>query len=209
MRRSGLMFCAAALIASGGALLLQAAYIPAKALVAQALLERAWERAQAGDPNAKPWPWADIAPVAKLEIARLHWRAIVLDGASGEAMAFGPGHMPNTPQIGKRGTAVIAGHRDTHFRTLRHLRPGDRVSAVTAKGTVSFRVSEMRVVRADASGLDVSDGGGTGARLALVTCYPFSGVLNSPWRYVVIAEREPASPVAKSPDGERWFRSRS
>jgi sortase A len=100
--------------------------------------------------------------------------------------------MPNTAAIGMSGTTVIAGHRDTHFRVLRELRPGDRVTATTTRGAVSFRVSDRRVVRADASGLDVSDGGPTGMRLALVTCYPFSGVLSSPWRYVVIAEREPA-----------------
>jgi sortase A len=194
MRRVATRLCAVALIAGGGALLLQAAYIPAKALVAQALLERAWDAARSGDADARPWPWADIAPVARLEIARLRWGAIVLGDSSGEALAFGPGHMPNTAAIGTPGTAVIAGHRDTHFGVLRELRAGDRVTATTQRGAMSFRVSETRVVRADASGLDVNDGGASGARLALVTCYPFSGVLNSPWRYVVIAEREPDTP---------------
>jgi hypothetical protein len=54
-------------------------------------------------------------------------------------------------------------------------------------------VVEMRVVRDDASGLDPEDNGPTGARLALVTCYPFNGVLRSPWRYVVLADREPST----------------
>ena len=55
----------------------------------------------------------------------------------------------------------------------------------------AFRVVETRVVRADASGLDPTEGGPTGARLALVTCYPFDGVLRSPLRYVVL-------PIARS-----------
>jgi sortase A len=183
-----------ALIA-GAAFIASALYIPAKAIVAQALLERAWHRTQAGD-AARPWPWADIAPVAEIDIPRLHRREIVLEGASGAAMAFGPGHMPNTAAIGTKGTAVVAAHRDTQFRYLGRLSKGDRIAAVTKDGQrTQFRVVEARVVRADASGLDPKDPGTTGARLALVTCYPFSGVLHSPLRYVVIADRddEPAS----------------
>ena len=165
-------------------------YIPAKAALAQFLLERAWAKTQAGESSVKPWSWADISPVAEIEIPRLHRRAIVLEGASGEAMAFGPGHMPNTPMIGGAGTAIIAAHRDTQFRFLGDLKPGDAISATTAEGRrSSYRVVAMRVVRADASGLDPMDKGPTGSRLALVTCYPFSGVLHSPLRYVVVADR--------------------
>lgn len=182
------------LLGAGTALVASALYIPAKAALAQVLLERAWERAQAGEPDAKPWPWADISPVAVLGVPRLKRRSIVLEGASGEAMAFGPGHMVNTPPIGARGTAVVAAHRDTQFRYLREIVEGDRIVVRTADGDDSaFRVVEIRVVRADASGLDPDDSGPTGARLALVTCYPFNGVLLSPWRYVVLADREIAT----------------
>jgi sortase A len=180
--------------AAGGVLVTWGLYIPAKAALAQVLLERAWQRTQAGEPGAKPWPWADISPVAVLEIPRLRRRSIVLEGASGEAMAFGPGHMQNTPAIGERGTAVVAAHRDTQFRYLRDVVEGDRIVAETPGGqTRAYRVVEMRVVRADESGLDPEDSGPTGARLALVTCYPFNGVLRSPWRYVVLADRVPGT----------------
>jgi sortase A len=180
-----------ALLAAGTAMVASALYIPAKAALAQVLLERAWARTQGGEAGAKPWPWADISPVAVLEVPRLKQRSIVLEGASGEAMAFGPGHMSNTAPIGGRGTAVVAAHRDTQFRYLREVRDGDRIVVHTADGRHSaFRVVEMRVVRADASGLDPADGGPTGARLALVTCYPFNAVLRSQWRYVVLADRE-------------------
>ena len=74
---------------------------------------------RAGENGVRPWPWADITPVAVLEVPRLGERSIVLEGASGQAMAFGPGHMINTPPIGARGTAVVAAHRDTQFRYLR------------------------------------------------------------------------------------------
>lgn len=180
-----------ALLAAGTALVASALYIPAKAALAQVLLERAWTRTQDGEAGARPWPWADVSPVAVLEVPRLKQRSIVLEGASGEAMAFGPGHMSNTAPIGGHGTAVIAAHRDTQFRYLRDMQDGDRIVVQTADGRHSvFRVVETRVVRADASGLDPADSGPTGARLALVTCYPFDAVLRSTWRYVVLADRE-------------------
>jgi sortase A len=179
------------LLAAGTALVASASYIPAKAVLAQVLLERAWERTQAGEIGARPWTWADITPAAVLEVPRLKQRSIVLEGASGQAMAFGPGHMTNTPPIGTRGTAVVAAHRDTQFRYLRDVENGDRIVVDTADGRRSaFRVVETRIVRADASGLDPDDNGPTGARLALVTCYPFNGVLRGPLRYVVLADRE-------------------
>jgi sortase A len=53
-----------------------------------------------------------------------------------------------------------------------------------------FRVAALRVVKANASGLDPADAGPTGARLALVTCYPFDGVVRGPLRYVVLADHE-------------------
>jgi sortase A len=184
----------AGMLAAGTALAGWGLYIPAKAALAQVLLERAWERARAGEPNVRPWAWADISPVAVLEVPRLGKRSIILEGASGQAMAFGPGHMTNTPMISTRGTAVVAAHRDTQFRFLRDLVEGDSVGIETADGSHStFMVIETRIVRANASGLDPNDGGATGARLALVTCYPFDGVLRSPWRYVVLAERQTES----------------
>lgn len=189
-----LRLTAFALMAAGAALVASALYIPAKAALAQLLLERAWARTQAGEGAVRPWPWADITPVAVLEVPRLGERSIVLEGASGQAMAFGPGHMINTPPIGARGTAVVAAHRDTQFSYLHDVREGDRIVVETADREQSaFRVVETRIVRADASGLDPGDGGPTGARLALVTCYPFNGVLRGPLRYVVVADREIAT----------------
>jgi sortase A len=39
--------------------LFDALWIPVKAELAQHLLERSWLRTLAGEPDAKPWPWAD------------------------------------------------------------------------------------------------------------------------------------------------------
>ena len=186
LRKTG----AALLTLLGAALVASSLYMPAKAALAQFLLERAWARVEHGEANAKPWPWADMSPLAEIEVPRLKARAIVLEGASGQAMAFGPGHMANTPAIGARGTAIVAAHRDTQFAMLKEVKIGDLVTAETRDGKrTRFRVTSMRVVKADASGIDPAGTGPGGARLALVTCWPFDGVLHSPLRYVVMADR--------------------
>ena len=85
----------------------QGAYIHAKALVAQVLLERAFEKTIATGHETKPWSWADTWPVARIEVKRLHARAIVLAGSSGQALAFGPGHVERTPEAGDAASPSI------------------------------------------------------------------------------------------------------
>jgi len=51
----------------------------------------------ASEREVKPWSWADTWPVARIEVKRLHASAIVLAGSSGQALAFGPGHVELAP----------------------------------------------------------------------------------------------------------------
>src|SRR3984885_10858558 len=133
----------------------QGAYIHAKALLAQVLLERAFDQTIAtGDPT-KPWSWADTWPVARIEVKRIGASAIVLSGSSGQALAFGPGHVETTPDAGERGVAVYAAHRDTHFRFLRDVAIGDEIDITRGDGkTFHYRADSAAVVRFDASGID-------------------------------------------------------
>src|SRR6201992_1986751 len=112
----------------------QGAYVHAKALLAQILLERAFAETIATGHATKPWSWADTWPVARIEVKRLHASAIVLAGSSGQALAFGPGHVELTPDAGERGTAVYSAHRDTHFRFLRNVAIGDEIDVTRAAG---------------------------------------------------------------------------
>lgn len=177
----------ATLLLLGAGLGAHAAWIPAKASLAQLLLLRAWERARGGEPRPRPWPWADTWPVARLEAPGLGIRQVVLAGISGRSLAFGPGHMDGTAEPGRRGNCVLAGHRDTVFAFLRELSRGDRLILEDASGRrVAYRVEEARVVDAG----DTWVAGETDARvLTLVTCWPFDAVVpGGPGRYVVRAE---------------------
>ena len=105
LRRIGAVIpLSVALMLGGGVLVGQAVWIHAKALLAQVLLERAFAQTLATGTDVKPWSWADTWPVARVSVPRLGRSAIVLAGASGQALAFGPAHVERTPAAGVRST---------------------------------------------------------------------------------------------------------
>ncbi|MDE2444890.1 MAG: class GN sortase [Alphaproteobacteria bacterium] len=161
-------------------------WIFAKAQLAQVLLERAFTQSIATGKPVKAWRWADTYPVARIAIDRIGAEAIVLKGASGEAMAFGPAWVNETARPGTRGTSVMAAHRDTHFAFLKNVQVGDEIAVTRDDGLVfRYRATGMRVVNWNQSGIDAHE---AGFHLALVTCFPFDAITRGPLRYVVNAE---------------------
>jgi sortase A len=160
----------------------RAAWIPLKADLAQWLIERSWRQTLAGN-AAPPWPWADTRAAAVLTAPRLEERLVVLAGSSGRNLAFGPVLLDGTG--GLTGDVVISGHRDTHFRFLEQLRPGDRLQLAGPAGSRRYVVSDLEVVDSSRQELVIDPGV---ERLSLVTCYPFdSPRAGGPLRYVVTA----------------------
>jgi sortase A len=111
----------AGLLAIGGWQVWEGSWIYAKARLAQILLQRAWSLALAGEAMPKPWPWADTWPVARLRMQHPSVDLIVLAGAYGRTLAFGPGHVTSSALPGQEGTVMLTGHRDTHFRFLKEV----------------------------------------------------------------------------------------
>jgi sortase A len=110
---------------------------------------------------------------------------VVLQGASGEALSFGPGFVAESSQIGEGGDSVIAGHRDTHFAFLKHLKTGDALSIETLSGeTIHYEVDALEVIDSDVVELSIEP---NQHRVRLVTCYPFDSVTSGSLRYVVTA----------------------
>lgn len=162
-------------------------WIPAKAELAQWLLERSWNKIRAGADHAPPWPWADTQAVAVLEVPRHGVRQLVLAGDSGRNLAFGPALHGSTDAR----DLVISGHRDTHFAFLQDLQPGDRILIETREGRREYVAAFTDIVDTNRHDLVLEPGID---RLSLVTCYPFDAISpGGPLRYVVTALPAPAS----------------
>lgn len=172
------------------ALLATGFYMPAKAGLSRILLERAWQSARRGDDDARPWPWADTVPFAKLTIPQLGVDFVVLSGASGRNLAFAPAHLDGSALPGEAGVSVIAAHRDTHFERLGELAPGAVLMLEDAAGRLHrYTVTDSEVIDATTTRLALD-----AARpvLVLSTCYPFNALsAGGPLRYLVYAEAVP------------------
>ena len=172
--------------------LASALWIPAKAELAQWLIERSWQQAQEGNENARPWPWADTRAVGVLSVPGLGIRQIILEGNSGRNLAFGPVLLD-----GEAGhDLVISGHRDTHFRFLQDLAAGDRLTVQTKERTQDYEVIAAEIVDSRTSELVIEP---ATSRISLVTCYPFDAPLaGGPLRWVVTALPVADRPVSSS-----------
>lgn len=161
-------------------------YIQTKAVLAQYLLQDAWEQTLAGHARVKPWSWADTWPVARLRYSRGDVDLIVLEGASGSSLAFGPGHLQGTAEPGATGYSVISAHRDTHFNFLANITQGDVLKLQDKQGiNHSYEVIITQVIDEKQAVLpDLQSARG----LMLITCYPFNAVrAGGSLRYVIYA----------------------
>ncbi len=179
------------LCATGGAILTgRTVYLRLKAVLAEHLIRRAWRETLRFGRDTRPWPWADTHPVGRLTIPAIGYDEMVLEGASGHALAFGPGRMEHGAEPGRAGNVVLAGHRTSWFRPLERVRQGqwlrlewaDRAAHRAAQRW--YRVESIRVVDPEEVGHLAPT---TEDVLTLVTCYPFGRGRSSPKRYVVRA----------------------
>jgi len=164
----------------------QAFWIQAKAGLGQVLLESAWARTLDTKTPQKAWPWADTTPVAKLTVPFLGESFVVLEGVSGEAMAFGPGRIASLSDTAKSGVFGVGGHRDSHLRFAEHLTLGSELELQTRDGSVTrYQVTTKFV--ADSADQELLVDPHQHA-LVLITCYPFNALqTGGSKRYVVIA----------------------
>jgi len=122
--------------------------------------------------------------LGKLLIPRIGISVIVLQGLETKTLILGAGHVPGTPLPGVEGNVVIAAHRDTFFRKVEGILPGDSIQFATPRGTWEYIVDSSETV----------DPGDTRAmesrareELTLITCYPFYFVGSAPKRFIVHA----------------------
>ena len=187
MIRRSLRLATLLLALTGGWLLVQGGWIEAKAWLARGLIEQAWRTTLATGTPSRPWPWADTWPVARLAVPGRGIERMVLHGASGRTLAFGPAWDSASATPGGNGLVLLSGHRDTHFRFLADLEPGEALALVHRVGETRYVVESTGVF--DSRRHRVVDRDGED-RLVLVTCYPFDTLRpGGPLRYAVTARR--------------------
>lgn len=126
--------------------------------------------------------------VGQLEIPRLGFSVMVVEGDDAGDLKRAAGHIPGTAFPGHPGNTGIAAHRDTYFRPLRLIHQGDAVTLNTLDGTYRYRVVSTKVVQPDDNQVLRPTPRDT---LTLVTCYPFYYIGPAPKRFIVRAERLP------------------
>ncbi|WP_166256893.1 class GN sortase [Marinobacter salicampi] len=175
-----------------GAVFVVGAWIPLKAMLAQELLTLAWAETQARQQPARPWPWADTWPVARLDLGPGTEPLIVLEGVHGESLAFGPGRLAGAT---REGPIIIAGHRDTHFDALEHLKAGNLLRLQDQAGSwTDYEVTRIRIADSREEGIELD--AMAPDSLLLVTCFPFDSLASDgPLRYLVEARVRPPLPL--------------
>jgi sortase A len=172
-----LRFAASVMMVSGALLIGDATATllwqePVSALVAQhnqAELQDALADPPRRVVERKPLPGDAIA---EIEIPSIGVSEYVVEGTGTDDLRKGPGHYPETPLPGGRGTAAIAGHRTTYgapFRDIDELKRGDRIVLDTPSGRYVYAVEKTQIV--DDQDLSVLDPAGY-RRLILSACHP-------------------------------------
>jgi sortase A len=130
--------------------------------------------------------------IGEIEMPAIHKHAYVVQGDDTDSLRKGPGHYPDTPLPGKRGTVAIAGHRTTHGAPFRHidsLKPGNRIILAMPYGTFTYRVERTRIVDPNATWIKdkVSYN-----RLVLSACHPLYSAAQRIVVFARLARKGPA-----------------
>jgi sortase A len=151
--------------------------------------------AEAG-PLSEPHILVEGEVIGELQVPRLGLDVIVVQGDSPGSLRRAVGHLANSAMPGEAGNVALAGHRDTFFRPLRDIQPGDEIRFKAPARSFNYRVESIEVVGpADMRVLEPS----AGHELTLLTCFPFYYVGPAPKRFVVRARE-----VDGMPPGHEW-----
>ena len=138
-----------------------------------------------------PETMAPRSVIGQIEIPRLGISAIVTEGTDAVTLLRAVGHLTGTAFPGRPGNSVLAGHRDTYFRSLAGIAQDDTIRITTPQGRYSYRVVDTRIVSPSRTEVLLPS---SSPMLTLVTCYPFRYIGRAPLRFIVqAAEIRPGS----------------
>jgi sortase A len=131
--------------------------------------------------------------IGRISAPAIDLRAVVVQGTATGDLRKGPGHYPDTPLPGLRGTVGVAGHRTTYgapFRRLDDLDRGEKIVLEMPYGTFTYEVENRRIVKPSATWVVKR---ADHDRLVLTACHPLYSAAE---RIVVFARLVRSQPSA-------------
>ncbi|MDA9236732.1 class D sortase [Amylibacter sp.] len=161
---------------------------PIKAIIGQHYLEVAWKESLKSNKISKPWRSADFYMIGELTVPKLNISRVILNNASGEAMAWGIGRV-NSVQFSKnRKPIILAGHRDSHMQFMSKLNIGDKVELIMSDRVLkTFIISKTDISKKPEVAISAQNT--DNEILILTTCWPFNSQKPGSERYIVTAEK--------------------
>jgi sortase A len=175
------------LIVAGVALLIYVGSQYATMYAAQRRLTQQWQQQNLQLPIQ---PAGLVTTLTRLTVPAIKLDAVVVEGVNRKDLLMGPGHLPDTPEPGQAGNAVISAHRDTFFRHIHELKKGDYIVVQRAGRQFRYEVTGKKILQPD----DVWVTKATpDSQLTLLTCYPTYYIGPAPERLAVFSKLVDAS----------------
>ncbi|MDT0581525.1 class D sortase [Brumicola blandensis] len=119
-------------------------------------------------------------------MASLDIEAAITNGTQDAALDKGIGRVRGTSYFGLPGNVALAGHRDTFFRNLQHVKVGDEIEVKHGSTVSHYVVTGYKVVEPTNTSILMDTEQTT---LTLITCFPFNYVGSAPQRFIVFATK--------------------
>ncbi|MEH7176421.1 class D sortase [Neobacillus vireti] len=124
--------------------------------------------------------------VGLLTIPKIKAELAIVEGTDPNDLKKGVGHYKGSYFPGENGQIVLSGHRDTVFRRLGELEPGDIFEVHMPNGKFKYELTHTKIVDKDDRSIITLQN--TEEELIVITCYPFRFVGDAPERYIIYAK---------------------
>lgn len=126
--------------------------------------------------------------VGLLSLPKINSELAIVEGTDPDELAKGVGHYKGSFYPKQGGEIILSGHRDTVFKRVGELEPGDELVIKMPYGEVSYEIVSTKIVDADdTSIITLQD---QEEELILTTCYPFGYVGDAPERYIIYSKKK-------------------
>ncbi|KMJ56499.1 hypothetical protein AB685_21470 [Bacillus sp. LL01] len=131
-------------------------------------------------------PSATGETIGILSFPTLNEELPIINGTDPDELERGVGLFNGSALPADGSQIVLSGHRDTVFRKLGEIQPGDEIIIHLPQGEFTYFMSSSKVVQED--DLSIVTLHKDYEELVITTCYPFSFIGNAPDRYILYAK---------------------